>query len=231
MTNNSANYNPTNHAIQIGATNGGLASLSVASTGKILQANTGADPTFSTSTYPSIATSTGTILRADGTNWVASTATYPDTAGTSGNVLTSDGTNWVSSAAPSAGSTQINISNGTTNTTSSTTYYIYDNGFTGNIGITAIMIPVTCTLDKVYGYVTCGTGSAENVTFSVRLNNTTDTTISSTWQWNVSPSPVNATGLGISLSAGDYINLKVVTPSWTSAPTAVGISISLYFTL
>ena len=67
-------------------------------TGNILQSNAAAAPSFSTATYPSTATGTGKILRADGTNWVASTATYPDTAGTSGNVLTSDGTNWTSSA-------------------------------------------------------------------------------------------------------------------------------------
>lgn len=69
---------------------------------------------FSTATYPSTATGTGKILRADGTNWAASTATYPDTAGTSGNVLTSDGTNWVSSAPP-ASSGIVTISGSLTN--------------------------------------------------------------------------------------------------------------------
>lgn len=66
-------------------------------TGKILQSNAAAAPSFSTATYPSVATGTGTILRADGTNWVPSTATYPNTAGTSGNIMTSDGTNFISS--------------------------------------------------------------------------------------------------------------------------------------
>lgn len=66
-------------------------------TGRILQSNAAAAPSFSTATYPSVATGTGTILRADGTNWVPSTATYPNTAGTAGNIMTSDGTNFVSS--------------------------------------------------------------------------------------------------------------------------------------
>ncbi len=48
-------------------------------TGNILQSNAAAPPSFSTATYPSVATSTGTILRANGTNWVASTATFADT--------------------------------------------------------------------------------------------------------------------------------------------------------
>lgn len=68
--------------------------------GNILQSNAAAAPSFSTATYPATATTTGQILRADGTNWVGTTATFPDTAGTSGNVLTSNGTNWASSAAP-----------------------------------------------------------------------------------------------------------------------------------
>lgn len=48
-------------------------------TGNVLQSNAAAAPSFSTATYPSIATGTGTLLRADGTNWVATTSTYPTT--------------------------------------------------------------------------------------------------------------------------------------------------------
>lgn len=47
------------------------------------------------------AASSGKILKANGTNFVASTETYA-APGTSGNIMTSDGTNWTS-AAPSAG--------------------------------------------------------------------------------------------------------------------------------
>lgn len=76
-----------------------------AASGKVLQGQgIGVASNFSTATYPSTATGTGKILRADGTNWAASTATYPDTAGTSGNVLTSDGTNWVSGTSAGVGS-------------------------------------------------------------------------------------------------------------------------------
>lgn len=69
----------TNHALQIGAGTATLTQLGAGTTGQILQTNTTADPTWSTATYPSVATGTGTILRADGTNWVATTATYPAT--------------------------------------------------------------------------------------------------------------------------------------------------------
>ncbi len=63
-------------------------------TGNILQSNAAAAPSFSTATYPSVATGTGTILRADGTNWVATTATYPATT-TINQVLYSSAANTV----------------------------------------------------------------------------------------------------------------------------------------
>jgi hypothetical protein len=70
---------PTNHAIMVGTGSNSITSVGPGSTGQVFQANTGADPTFSTATYPSVGTSTGSILRADGTNWSATTSTYPNT--------------------------------------------------------------------------------------------------------------------------------------------------------
>ncbi len=79
-----------------------LVNIPTGTSSKVVQSQgSGVALALTTATYPSTATGTGKILRADGTNWVPSTATYPDTAGTSGNVLTSDGTNWVSSSGAS----------------------------------------------------------------------------------------------------------------------------------
>jgi len=70
--------------------------IATAATGKVLQgAGVGTAPTFSTATYPSTATGTGTILRADGTNWAATTATYPTTT-TANQILYSSATNTIS---------------------------------------------------------------------------------------------------------------------------------------
>ena len=103
-----ANLTSTDWGVVYGTDSSTMAITSSGSGGQILLSGGsigggGTAPSWSTATYPTTATGTGTILRADGTNWVASTATYPDTAGTSGNVLTSNGTNWVSST-PSSGS-------------------------------------------------------------------------------------------------------------------------------
>lgn len=72
-------------------------------TGNILQSNAAASPSFSTATYPSIATSTGTILRANGTNWVPSTATFADTYTTSGLLYSSGSSNVVGLATANNG--------------------------------------------------------------------------------------------------------------------------------
>lgn len=50
-----------------------------ATAGQMLRSGASAAPAWSTATFPATATGTGTILRADGTNWAASTNTYPNT--------------------------------------------------------------------------------------------------------------------------------------------------------
>lgn len=75
-------------AASLTASNGGivysgasaLAILSgTATAGQHLQSGASGAPSWTTATFPATATATGTILRADGTNWVASTSTYPNT--------------------------------------------------------------------------------------------------------------------------------------------------------
>lgn len=67
-------------------------------TGNILQSNAAAAPSFSTATYPSTAASAGTILRADGTNWLASGSTFANTYSAS-SILYSNGANTVTGLA------------------------------------------------------------------------------------------------------------------------------------
>jgi hypothetical protein len=70
----------TNHGVLVGAATTAITQLAAGSAGQVLQSGgASADPAYSTATYPSTATGTGTLLRADGTNWVATTSTYPNT--------------------------------------------------------------------------------------------------------------------------------------------------------
>jgi len=91
----------TNHAIQIGAGTATLTQLASGTTGQVLQTNTGADPTWSTATYPST-TTVSQILYSSATNTVTGLATANNgvlitsatgvpsllAAGTTGQVLT-----------------------------------------------------------------------------------------------------------------------------------------------
>lgn len=117
----------TNHTVLVGAGTSTITKVGPGSAGQVLQSGgASADPAYSTATYPSTATSAGTILRATGTNWDASTATYPNTGGTAGTILRSDGTNWVNSTAtyPNTGGTSGTLltSNGTNWVNTTATY-------------------------------------------------------------------------------------------------------------
>ena len=205
-----------------------------ASSGKVLQGQgVGVPNNFSTATYPSTATGTGKILRADGTNWVASTATYPDTSGSSGNVLTSDGTNWSSSASSGGSFTNGFLTTLAGNPLDATTYYFAPTvQFSAANANTAtnvrLYVSSAFTLTKVYGSVTISSGtlgSSENCTLFVRVNNTTNTNVTTTLQVTAAENTFSNTGLSISLVAGDYITFGFTTPTWATNPTNVGIAI------
>lgn len=95
---------------------------------------------------------------------------------------------------------------------------------------TRLYIPKTGTITACYGVVTVsGTlGSAGSSTLSIRLNNSSDTTVSSAIAMTSAANTFNNTGLSISVSAGDYIEFKWLTPTWATNPTVVRTSISVY---
>lgn len=70
--------------------------------------------------------------------------------------------------------------------------------------------------------------SAENVAISLRLNNTTDTSLTATSQWTARVVDHLVTGLSIAVVAGDFIIIKVVTPTWATNPTDVSIAGDIY---
>ena len=78
------------------------------------------------------------------------------------------------------------------------------------------------------------TGSNETSTMSLRLNNTTDYTISSSIDTSaltaatvITNSSLNG-GSGITVAAGDYVELKWVAPTWATNPTNVRITYLVY---
>ena len=89
----------TAHTVLLGEGASSIGHTTTGSAGQLLTSGgVSADPTWTTATFPATATSTGTILRSNGTNWVASTDTYPNTV-TAGDILIATATNVVGSLA------------------------------------------------------------------------------------------------------------------------------------
>lgn len=126
----------TNHALLVGAGTSTITKIGPsATTGQVLQSQgLAADPAFSTATYPSTATGTGTFLRADGTNWTASTSTLPNT-NSQGDLLYGSASNVWSSLAKDTNSTRYLSNQGTSNSPSWNQVNLA-NGVTGNLPVT-----------------------------------------------------------------------------------------------
>lgn len=93
---------------------------------------------------------------------------------------------------------------------------------------TRCYIPTSGTITTVYGGAkVLGTlGSGENSTLAIRLNDTTDTTITSTLALTSASNSFSNTGLSISVNAGDFIDFKLTTATWATNPTLVTFSIT-----
>lgn len=111
-----------------------------------------------------------------------------------------------------------------------TTYYWGNIVLTTTAALNRVYIPKTGTIKAAYGYCNVGgtLGSAQNSTYAIRLNNTTDITISSTVQHTAASVAFNATGLTQAVTAGDYVEIKWTCPTWTTNPTQIRQQIVLY---
>ncbi len=106
-----ANLTASNGGIFYSTATAGAILSGTATAGQHLQSGASSAPSWTTATFPSTATSTGTILRANGTNWVASTATFADTY-TASNLLYSNGSNTVTGLATANSATLVTNSSG-----------------------------------------------------------------------------------------------------------------------
>ena len=117
----------------------------------------------------------------------------------------------------------------------STTYYLRTNGIptigaTASTIFTRLAIPKTGTIKAVYGIVeVLGTlSSGENATVAIRLNDTTTTNITTTVETNAIYNNFGAGNASIAVTAGDFIDVLFITPTWVTDPTTVRISATVY---
>lgn len=100
----------------------------------------------------------------------------------------------------------------------------------GSVSTERVYIPRAGTVKAIYlSFANTGTlGTGETYTVSFRLNNTTDTTISSAVTNDAAQTAFNNIGLGITVAAGDFFEIKFVFPTWATNPTAVFPSATIY---
>jgi len=98
-----------------------------------------------------------------------------------------------------------------------------------DLASTMFMVPKSGTIKACYGAFTCTVGSAQTSTIRLRVNNTTDVTITSALNLSASPAAFSNSGLSQVVSAGDYIQCIWDTPAWTPTnPTNCRVSLSVY---
>ena len=129
-----ANLTASNGGIFYSTATAGAILAGTATAGQVLRSGASSAPSWSTATYPSTATGTGTFLRANGTNWLASTATLPDTAA-QGDLLYGSAANTWTSLAKDTNSTRYLSNQGTSNSPSWNQVNLA-NGVTGNLPVT-----------------------------------------------------------------------------------------------
>ena len=93
-----------------------------------------------------------------------------------------------------------------------------------------VRIPRTGKVLAVYidGIVGTTLATTEDSTMSFRLNDTTDTTISSAVKFSASPFSFSNTALSIAVTAGDYFNIKITTPAFATNPVGVYITAHVF---
>lgn len=169
-------YTTTNARLPVGSTNG-----------QVLQVASGAAAglAYSTAAYPLTATSTGSFIYADGTNFVQSTSLWPNTVGSAGKIVQSDGTTngYSTPLWPTTGGTagSVVISDGT-NKINSTSLWPNTVGSAGKIirsdGTTNAYS--TSTFADTYLINTIPFAASANTIAGATLTSIIDTTIGST---------------------------------------------------
>lgn len=118
-------------------------------------------------------------------------------------------------------------SSSSTGLSNATTYYqgaIWGSNGLSTSTVPRIYIPRAGTITKFYGAFCSSTGSNEISTLYIRINNTTDYTISTTIDNSTGAYYFNNTALNIPVSAGDYLLMKWITPTWTTKPTYISLN-------
>lgn len=217
-------------------------------TTKVLHGNAAGDPTFGAVSLS--ADVTGTLgIGNGGTGQTGATAAFDALAPTTtqGDVIYRNASNNVRLGAGTSGqflqtlgaganpqwASQVYTlmaEHGSLSPTASTTYFwgsAYNGAPSTTAALARLIVPKTGVIRRIDLFTVNAVrdGSNESSTLSLRVNNTTDTQLSNTLSYNLGTAPsartIAFTGLAISVTAGDYLELKWATAAWTTTPQAV----------
>lgn len=163
-------YSPTSftdHGVLIGNVSGAIQVTTAGTAGQFLvSGGAGADPTWSSATFPATVGAVGTIIRSDGTNWIASTDTWPDTVA-AGDILMASASNVVGVLADVAAG-QVLMSGGGGNPAYTGSPSV-SGSLTAATTITATLGAITAT----NGNIVLGTAGNKQIYTSVATNTAT----------------------------------------------------------
>lgn len=112
-------------------------------------------------------------------------------------------------------------------TNDATTYWWAPLRWAGQ-GTGAMFCPVAGTITKIYGQFNQTAGSNETSSLSIRHNNTTDILVSDAIVNNAAITTFSKTDMSQAVAAGDYIELKWVTPTWVTNPGGVVLTATVW---
>jgi len=211
-------YTPTTftaHGVLIGEGTSSIVATSAGTAGQVLvSGGASANPTWTTTTFPTTAGATGTILRSNGTNYVASTDTWVDTV-VAGDILIATATNVVGSLADVA-TGQVLMSGGVG----------VAPAYSGSPSISGSLTAGT-TVTATSGAITATNGNfvATSVGTGILLNSSQASGVAS------SPVVVNgrsgrATFTTVSIAAAADLTLTITNSAITASTTEVMLSMS-----
>lgn len=100
-------------------------------------------------------------------------------------------------------------------------------GTTATSSPLVLAAPCLVTLASIRVNVLGTLGSAGSATFNLRVNNATDYLLSAAVGFTAATQTVTVSGLSILLLAGDELQIKFLTPTWVTNPTACTYQVQL----
>lgn len=228
-TGNLTGSTTTQYNVLIGDTNNKLTNVAPSATSGVplISSGSSANPVFGTAVVAGGGTGNTTFTAYSvicaGTS---STGAFQNVSGvgTSGQALTSNGAAALPTWQDSGSGYNLQMQTAAASIIANTYFMANSISITGRTTSGGTMqkmfVPRSGTITACYGGFTATViGSSENISVILRINNTTDVTVTATATVDAAIDTFSNNGLSTAVTAGDFIEIKVVMPSFSTTPT------------